>query len=410
MQCDLAPRNRADCDAFNRFHFQRLAAVRQATGGGLTPKVGNEPLTVYEAEFTRQVARNRSASPMGASSARPLTAATHGQRDLSPDASPPAFRPATAHPVTRRRSMSAAPEHHHAGYQGDAQAPAQMQAGPEVHGFDGRRSVPLEADQGVPSPEHFVSAPAQNQHMHRSSPETQTARPSAPMHAAPQTVPCSPVNLPPAQCQDGVHADKHVTFQPMASYEQHAMHDAGVFQHQHAAGNFHPGSTAAPSPQPHAHTQSQSLAPGMEHAGHSITFRADEWQEAQAAHAQATAQNFNKSPTPLQHTTMHDGNAGTPEDMHAEQKHVFEAPDQLFENVLLAEKIASGALGEPVMQQRARGRSPERADAGPGDENAQPCNRGVRTLVTTCTCIDNGTLDAADPQQVICQETGHIPR
>jgi hypothetical protein len=63
MQCEHAPRSRADCDAFNRFHFRRLAAVRVATAGGVTPKVGTDPLTVYEAEYMRQVVRNRSASP-----------------------------------------------------------------------------------------------------------------------------------------------------------------------------------------------------------------------------------------------------------------------------------------------------------------------------------------------------------
>lgn len=54
------PNSRRECDTFNRFHFGRLAAARE---GAVTPKVGEEPLTVYEAEYAWQVERNRSPSP-----------------------------------------------------------------------------------------------------------------------------------------------------------------------------------------------------------------------------------------------------------------------------------------------------------------------------------------------------------
>ena len=60
QQQEHRPHNRRECDTFNKFHFGRLAATRE---GAVTPKVGEEPLTVYEAEYARQVDRNRSPSP-----------------------------------------------------------------------------------------------------------------------------------------------------------------------------------------------------------------------------------------------------------------------------------------------------------------------------------------------------------
>ena len=339
---------------------------------------------------------------MGRAASRPLTAAPNAHRDISPDAAPPGFRPATAQPAMRRRSMSAAPERHQGDYQADVHASTQFHAGPEMHGFDGRRSVPLTADRGAPSPAHFAGLPVQNQDMYRSSPDAQAAMPSAPVHAAPQTVPCSPVNVPPAHYEDGMHADKHVSFEAAAASPQQVMHGAGVNQQQDAAGGFHTGSTAPPSPQPCANVHSQGLAQGMDHAGQSITFRADQWQEAQAAHAQATAQNFNRSPTPVQHANMHDGNANAPEDVRAEKKHVFDAPGGL------AEKIAAGALGESVVLQHARGRSPERADAAAGDENEQPWNRGVRNKLSISICTANLTFGATGLNEVMCQNNSTV--
>lgn len=60
-QQEHLPHNRRECDTFNRFHFGRLRASRG--DGALTPKVGQEPLTRYEAEYAKQVHRNRSPSP-----------------------------------------------------------------------------------------------------------------------------------------------------------------------------------------------------------------------------------------------------------------------------------------------------------------------------------------------------------
>lgn len=63
------PRNRRECDDFNRFHFERLRAVRGERG--LTPKVGRDPLTEYEVHYARQAQRNRSPSPAGVRSHSP---------------------------------------------------------------------------------------------------------------------------------------------------------------------------------------------------------------------------------------------------------------------------------------------------------------------------------------------------
>ena len=61
QQQEHRPHNRRDCDNFNKFHFERL---QQSRGGhSVTPKVGEEPLTQYEAEYAQQVYRNRSQSP-----------------------------------------------------------------------------------------------------------------------------------------------------------------------------------------------------------------------------------------------------------------------------------------------------------------------------------------------------------
>lgn len=69
-QQDHLPHNRRECDTFNRFHFGRLRASRGERA--LTPKVGQEPLTRYEAEYAKQVQRNRSPSPTQVRSAAPL--------------------------------------------------------------------------------------------------------------------------------------------------------------------------------------------------------------------------------------------------------------------------------------------------------------------------------------------------
>jgi hypothetical protein len=61
LQQEHRPHCRRDCDEFNKFHFGRLSQSREARA--VTPKVGEEPLTRYEAEFARAVQRNRSASP-----------------------------------------------------------------------------------------------------------------------------------------------------------------------------------------------------------------------------------------------------------------------------------------------------------------------------------------------------------
>jgi hypothetical protein len=65
-QQEHGPRNRRECDDFNRFHFGRLSISRGKCG--LAPKVGEEPLTVREVEYVRQVAQNRSQSPRQACS------------------------------------------------------------------------------------------------------------------------------------------------------------------------------------------------------------------------------------------------------------------------------------------------------------------------------------------------------
>lgn len=78
VQSEFLPRNRRECDEFNRFHFERLRAVRGERG--LTPKVGRDPLTEYEVHYARQVQRNRSPSPAGVCSplhCSPLTLAVH---------------------------------------------------------------------------------------------------------------------------------------------------------------------------------------------------------------------------------------------------------------------------------------------------------------------------------------------
>ena len=56
------PHNRRECDTFNKFHFDRLKACREARG--VTPKVNEEPLTAYEVEYAQQVHRARSQSPL----------------------------------------------------------------------------------------------------------------------------------------------------------------------------------------------------------------------------------------------------------------------------------------------------------------------------------------------------------
>jgi hypothetical protein len=66
-QQEHRPQNRLECDAFNRFHFERLSESRGKCG--LPPKVGEEPLTIREVEFVRQVHHNRSRSPHQACSA-----------------------------------------------------------------------------------------------------------------------------------------------------------------------------------------------------------------------------------------------------------------------------------------------------------------------------------------------------
>ena len=52
MRCQNRGRSfsRTDCDAFNEFHFRRLTRSR---GQDVAPKVGEEPLTLEEARFTR---------------------------------------------------------------------------------------------------------------------------------------------------------------------------------------------------------------------------------------------------------------------------------------------------------------------------------------------------------------------
>jgi hypothetical protein len=59
-QQEHVPQNRLECDTFNKFHFDRLRAIRGKEY--LTPKVGEEPLTLYEVEYVRQVNQNRSPS------------------------------------------------------------------------------------------------------------------------------------------------------------------------------------------------------------------------------------------------------------------------------------------------------------------------------------------------------------
>ena len=72
VQAEFMPRSRRECDEFNRFHFERLRAVRGERG--LTPKVGRDPLTDYEVHYAQQVQRNRSASPGRVRSGPVLTA------------------------------------------------------------------------------------------------------------------------------------------------------------------------------------------------------------------------------------------------------------------------------------------------------------------------------------------------
>lgn len=373
LQCDLAPRNRADCDAFNRFHFQRLAAVRQASGGGVTPKVGNEPLTVYEAEYTKQVVRNRSASPLGRNENRPLSAVPIGHRDLSPGAAPPGFRPATAQPlVSRQRSMSVAPDGMYPTH-GDMPPPTV----PEYHGYGGRLSAPPVPNHTIPGAAHGLDACMHPQmHMQRLSPDLHMIRQPAAAHAAPQTVPCSPVHGQPTPGPDVLHADKHVSFQPAAASPQPGLGKSeNAQQHTAAQGSFHADRTASPSHHPAVAMPAHTNAPDIQQAGASITLRGDAPMPP-SAHTNAAVPNTNRSPSPMNQVRADQ----VPQNQRAQQNHLFAAPDEV------GEKLAASGLGEPVVQPRSRGRSPVRADADIGDENAHPWNHRVRSHPISIVC------------------------